>query len=370
MGGLRDIDELLRLVAMVNAAATSPDGFGDAFDRLSDLTGGSRIMIGEAGHNGDHFAFAGHRIDPELVQLVNGELGSRTANPLFGAMPRAPLHVARSLTGRMPRKKLLKSAIYGEVLRPSAVRHVMAVVLSVDQRRAQALVLGRGIGGDYDRDAASFLGRLAPHVAGALETHERVGAAMRDLTSLDGLADGMAIVDAEGRIRHANREARRILIAADGLSSHHGKIVAGRQADMRALSRAMAACCQHGIEPAETRLAIGRPSCSSDYLVRVSPMDMHVPVGPVQSRQSAALIVIVDPERDTPPTARTLERLYGLTPAEAAIAVHIHDGESLAEAATAQNISVNTAKTQLKAVYDKLGITRQSQLVRKIALLP
>jgi DNA-binding CsgD family transcriptional regulator len=64
----------------------------------------------------------------------------------------------------------------------------------------------------------------------------------------------------------------------------------------------------------------------------------------------------------------SLHALFGLTPAEADLANALVAGESLAEYCQRRRISVNTGKTQLKAVLGKTGTRRQAQLVRVLAL--
>jgi DNA-binding CsgD family transcriptional regulator len=59
-----------------------------------------------------------------------------------------------------------------------------------------------------------------------------------------------------------------------------------------------------------------------------------------------------------------LRHVYQLTPAEVQIALAIADGETLKTYAQRRDISVNTASTQLKRVFSKTGLKRQSDLVR------
>lgn len=60
---------------------------------------------------------------------------------------------------------------------------------------------------------------------------------------------------------------------------------------------------------------------------------------------------------------------FGLTPAEARLAARLRFGLSLKEASEELGISVNTARNQLKSVFDKLGVNRQADLVRHLAEL-
>jgi len=54
---------------------------------------------------------------------------------------------------------------------------------------------------------------------------------------------------------------------------------------------------------------------------------------------------------------------FGLTPAEARLAVHLVTGESLRSAAAKLSISYETARSQLKNIFNKTGTCRQAELV-------
>lgn len=62
--------------------------------------------------------------------------------------------------------------------------------------------------------------------------------------------------------------------------------------------------------------------------------------------------------------SETIRKLFGITAAEASLTVHIARGLSIQEAATEMAISPNTAKSHLQAIFVKLGISRQADLVR------
>lgn len=60
---------------------------------------------------------------------------------------------------------------------------------------------------------------------------------------------------------------------------------------------------------------------------------------------------------------------FGLTAAEARLARKLHEGRSLAEAAKDLGVSINTVRNQLRAIFDKMGLARQSDLVRALTEL-
>jgi DNA-binding CsgD family transcriptional regulator len=60
---------------------------------------------------------------------------------------------------------------------------------------------------------------------------------------------------------------------------------------------------------------------------------------------------------------------YGLTLAEARVALHAASGQSVADVCALLKISPNTVKTHLRRVYAKTGIHRQAELSSIVASL-
>ena len=58
---------------------------------------------------------------------------------------------------------------------------------------------------------------------------------------------------------------------------------------------------------------------------------------------------------------------FGLTPAEARLALHLVAGETLRSAALKLRITYETARTHLKNIFSKTGTCRQAELVVVIA---
>ena len=59
--------------------------------------------------------------------------------------------------------------------------------------------------------------------------------------------------------------------------------------------------------------------------------------------------------------------LFDLTKAEARVARELASGRSADEVASALGVSAHTVKTQMKAVFRKTGVGRQSELVALLA---
>ncbi len=78
------------------------------------------------------------------------------------------------------------------------------------------------------------------------------------------------------------------------------------------------------------------------------------------------MLLIHDPEQGRAVSQEALVARYDLTAAEARLAARLADGESLADAARANNIAEGTARQQLKMVFQKTDTRRQAELVARL----
>ena len=77
--------------------------------------------------------------------------------------------------------------------------------------------------------------------------------------------------------------------------------------------------------------------------------------------------VIFPPPGEAGQLWATVRDGFGLTPAEIRLAQHLRDGQTLADTALALGVSVNTVRNQLRAVFAKMGLKRQSDLIRALS---
>jgi DNA-binding CsgD family transcriptional regulator len=81
----------------------------------------------------------------------------------------------------------------------------------------------------------------------------------------------------------------------------------------------------------------------------------------------AAMLVIHDPARPMEIPVEWIMDAYGLTQAEARVALCAASGATIPETAHRLNVSPNTIKTHLRKVFAKIGTSRQSELARLMA---
>ena len=65
----------------------------------------------------------------------------------------------------------------------------------------------------------------------------------------------------------------------------------------------------------------------------------------------------------------SIRESFGLTPAEVRLTSRLAEGRTLAEAAEDLSVSINTVRNQLRAIFDKMGLKRQGDLIRVLGEL-
>ena len=208
---------------------------------------------------------------------------------------------------------------------------------------------------------------LVPHLARAFELRQRAHQTSALAEALDRLPTGVMLLDARGHVVLRNRTADRILELEDGLMLHEGMPRAVRAADNAVLHQMIRQVVEaHAAgRPSEGNvMALTRPSGRRAFPLMISAL---LTAGPGHTLHDAiAVVYITDVEGKLLQRAEPLRKLYALTQAEVELVELLCDGWSLEEAASHRNVTMNTARSQLKQIFFKTGTSRQSELVRLV----
>lgn len=372
------MEDLFALIAALHEGVVDDDHWLIALDRLSDTFGGVALFLGTTQRSGSGFELSGHRVDPQWIELVNGELAGHEANPIYSAVshalrtdPIGTLMQPIRLSELLDREAYHSSPVYRHAIAPAGHEYAMAMVLFADSTSAISLTLVRPeAAGDFTQHEVELARAVGPHILGALRLRHQFALARSSALMLDKFDHGVVLLSASGHVVHANAEAERMLAAHDGLRVEHGELRAGYPADTRTLrqmvSEADRAARGASLQPRQA-LRLPRPSGREQLVVRVLPVAPVVASSFGAGELATIALFVHDPEKGRQPVEDLIVEGLGLTQAEAAVAARIWEGESIREAASCLGLSCNTVKTHLKAIFEKTGVDRQAALVRRIA---
>lgn len=180
------------------------------------------------------------------------------------------------------------------------------------------------------------------------------------LELLDRNPAAMLLLDGHERVVYANRRARELCTAGDGIELVAGKVSLTRSDDdqhlRRMLSDVRADPCAGGA------LRIARPSGKRAYVAVVARAARSHRAVPAP--QPATCIVISDPDGHAPLPSERLRAAFGLTDAEARLAALLGAGEDLRSAASEIGITYGTARARLAGIFEKTQTRRQGELIK------
>jgi DNA-binding CsgD family transcriptional regulator len=176
---------------------------------------------------------------------------------------------------------------------------------------------------------------------------------------LDYFPIGVIVLGSEGTELHRNRAARVLLgeISSDGADLDPKE----NPNDLRATIRDL---LSNSIEKGFSFHSLAFPPESIGGALQLLQVSLRR--HPDQTGESGAVIFLSRPEQEREPNREILRRLYGLTPAEANVGSLLIAGSTIEDAAHELGVSITTARTHLRQLFNKTGTNRQAELVQRL----
>jgi DNA-binding CsgD family transcriptional regulator len=260
----------------------------------------------------------------------------------------------------------VRTEFYNDYLRRLGMRYTFGGTIEQDASIVAYITSQRGSRtGPFGRDAAALLNTLMPHLRRGVQLHQRMALLEGAFTGVvEQLAVGVIFVDRTGAVLVMNRAAQRCVDQRDGLrldGRHLRCEDRGQAAILRSLiHRAAMTCAGNGLSPGGL-LTVRRESGLRPFSLLVSPLRVAHPVW--GAKRPAACIFVTDPDAQHEPSEAVLQRLFGLTRAEAKLAVCLFQGKALDTAAAVLSLTRETVRTYLKRIFQKTATRRQAELV-------
>jgi DNA-binding CsgD family transcriptional regulator len=272
----------------------------------------------------------------------------------------------------MPHAEFRKSRFYDEWVRPQHWIDALGITLEKSLTTyAVFSVIRHETNGVIDDEAKRRARLIAPHVRRAVligkvvDLHKVEAAALAD--TLDGLAAAMFLVDAGGRISHANAAAHVMLAEGRILRAMAGKLAASDAHADRAL-RDIFLTAGAGDEAVGIKgVAVPLGEHGERWLGHVLPLTSGARRKAGAAYSAVAAVFVRKAALDLPHPLETIVNTFKLTPAEMRVLTMIVEVGGVPEVARALGTSETTVKSHLQHVFEKTGTKRQADLVKLVA---
>lgn len=288
----------------------------------------------------------------------------------FVQLPEGQVVTLHEFVGR---ERLEKSAFYREYMQPVDSIYNLGVDLREPGRYyVRFRVCRAGRTGEFGAAARRFCELLVPHLRVAIRTHVELDLVRTErgiyADAMTDLTLATIILDEDGRVVHTNALAQQILGECDGISLTDAVLVLRNAQDAQRYRDAFARALEAGrtgqpgiVEVIRVQRSPGRDPLG--MIMRPGWPRLREPETPMTG-SVAVFLSTGSRTRDT--STASVRKLFGLTEKEAQLALSLANGHTLQEFADQFGMSLNTARTHLRAIYAKTGIDRQAKLVRAI----
>ena len=365
-----------RILGLLNEAALDDSRWPTASRLLDDAlqVRGNTLAHGVAHPGGEiqffsmGFFFHGQRnreLEREYLEIY---LPQDERVPRFLQLPDSQLaHMSEFYT----EEELKTSVVYNDYLSRVHARNGITVRLD----GPDGLNIGWGIhdpvdGNGWSSARLDSIRRLMPHIGQYVRIRQSLvgagalGASLTELLDTTGL--GIIHLDRRGRTVEMNDRARNLLRAGDGLFDERGFLFARTPEDNARLQGLL----QRALPP------FGAQGVGGSTIVRrASALPLLLHANPVAQQGTdyrvwpvAALLLVVDPESRISIEPDIAGAALGLTAAESRVAVLLAEGMNVRQIAAATGRKESTIRWHVKNILNKLGLSRQTDLVR--LLLP
>jgi DNA-binding CsgD family transcriptional regulator len=250
----------------------------------------------------------------------------------------------------------------------------LSVSMPIVSDERVALVLHRDLDDprDFDPGEEEFAIQLLPHLRQALQLTESLHCAQqraRELEqSLNSLRCAMVLCTPDARVCWTNLAADRIFAERDRVWVSGERLTSAAPQETARLRRMIEQAAQEPAEkatPGSQLLVLGRWSVRGAVQIQVQSIDLDGRESEMSNSPERRVLLIISAPGEMPVLPpELLAQAFALSPAESRLASALCRGLTVNEYAAVQNVSVSTARSQLKQIMAKTQVDRQSSLIQ------
>lgn len=387
-----DLERLAKydeLIHCIYDAALEPSHWPTVVGRIGQSCDATRGLLFTPLHGPPNGGFSfSHNIPDGMMERWGAS--SVSDDPIAQeAFARGLLAEGSAFNGRslVSDERLRSSRLYRELWEPMDIGHVCSGVVfgGTDSRTLPTAVSIYRHSNDppFAEAHLQLMRRLMGHMSRSLGVmfhlrDSRLQAAS-NLGALGRLSVGVVLLDGRGEVQFTNLAAERIfrngkhVVARDACTSGSSRLALSvrlhrhEESFQRTIDRALAPLeddSEHFSNAVVLPDEEGKPAC----VVHIAPLGSATTLA-ANGRAPKVIVFLYDLADAASVAPGLLTELFELTAAEVRAALQILQGGTAEEMAHRLGVSVNTFKSQLKAVYAKTRTNRHSDLLKLMLAL-
>lgn len=354
------IDEIAALCQQVALGMCDWDAL---LRRLASLTGSARAqLIGIGGPAVTAFNYVSDLGWRDLERLLDAD----------GYRPDVNFRIASSVTAREMElvheddydrvAASLSSDLYVQYCEEIGIPLGCQVKLFADGDRQIGLAaLRERADGRTTPEQLALFAQAAPHVRAAVHLQMRIEQQGQALLvgGLEAMSANVVLLDAYGRVCGLTPGAEAILSSDGRLRLVDGRLSGSTAIGSARIDSAIGRVLRDRADPAGVDVLLA-PQDDARGALTLGFKSLQPGASALGIQPRA--IVVIGSGLLAGDAARRLRNVFGLTEAEAEVALALSSGRPRAMIAAARGVSIGTIRSQIKAIFRKVGVNREAEL--------
>ncbi len=366
-------DSLLDFIGDIYEASYRPHHWASVMEKLCLMTESkSAVLIIEDQKTGNRQIISMHGINRIMMVAYNAGLGKydNTFSLIRTDKNEATLLPAAEMKSQHP-------SYYQFILKPSDIGHISVVDLHQDKEVRIGMAVHRSFSSSaYSEKEADIMRLISPHVCRAVLIQRELNSARSEARGMMSLVSkipmGVLLLDVNGRVRYSNA-------IADGFIQQHNAIFLTDerlQAHSRETQKQLNEAIGQVIEalnsqkkerlPTITTVSLSHPLHAFPLVLFISADNDSAETFMLPQGEKFATVYISDPGGRLNISCGKLSEIFSFTAAEADVALCLANGLKLADIAAQNGTGLETVRSQLKSIFNKLGVNTQQDVIRII----
>lgn len=352
---------LEQAAARLEAAIFQPENLADALHRAGEDIGFDHFCLVHANIHELQVVAAEHSMAAFKAYDAGGWIEADYRAATVNLEPTGKLYLDHLA---VPKERRMRDGIYHDLYVPQRMAFFGGWRSTVADQSWIFSLARSEVRGPVQPDEERLLTELMPVANRALSlAHQVRNVRAQSISDFAASLDiPLIMLGSDGRSVAITPAAERMF--SDTFGVRAGKLWASNVESDKALSQ-LSQAAQSRIMPAFIQnIAVKRAGGRRPLLLRPVPIRG---LGLDFLPGARLLITVTDPDLAPHIRETDLQLLFNLSPAQANVAVLLADGRSVEEIATLRTVSIETVRTQIKHLFQKMDVTRVGELISLLA---